>query len=147
MSDSSRPSQQHNSGCRNTGQTTYVWGRAIGNRWASHYNLESMAHSEVWENPTWEVKAKSISRDGFGLCMVGQPRYDQERLLWAWEDCNWQHFCATNQKSTWSNQGQMASQVDVRCAADAGQHPKSKLWRHQQSVAVKCFRFYIILLT
>ena len=36
MSDSSRLSQQHNSGCRNTGQKTYVWGRAIGNRWTSH---------------------------------------------------------------------------------------------------------------
>ena len=30
-------------------------------------------------------------------------------------------------KSTQSNQGQTASQADVRCAADAGQRPKSKL--------------------
>ena len=35
-----------------------------------HNNLESKAQSKVWKNLTWEVKAKSISRDGFGLCMV-----------------------------------------------------------------------------
>ena len=65
--------------------------------------------------------SESISRDDYGLCVVGQPRHDQERLLWACEDRNWQHFCVTNKKSTQSNQGQTASQADVRCAADAGQ--------------------------
>ena len=93
--------------------------------WIYNYNLESKAQSKVWEkeNPTWKVTVKSLSRGGYGLCVVGQPRHDQERLLLAWENCNWQHFCVTNKKSTQSNQGQTASQADVRCAADAGQRP------------------------
>ena len=44
-------------------------------------NLESKAQSKVWENPTLEVNAKNIIRDGYGLRVVGQPRQDQERLL------------------------------------------------------------------
>ena len=50
------------------------------------------------ENPKLVVTVKRLSRDGYGLCVVGQPRHDQERLLWAWEYCNWQHFCVTNKK-------------------------------------------------
>ena len=72
---------------------------------------------------SYERKAKIISRDGYGLCVVGQPRHDQERLISVWEDCNWQRLWVTNKKSTQSNQGQMASQADVMCAADAGQGP------------------------
>ena len=49
--------------------------------WIYHYNLKSKAQSKVWENPTWEVIAKNINRDGYGLCVVGQPRHDQEKLL------------------------------------------------------------------
>ena len=48
--------------------------------WIYHYNLESKAQSKVWENPTWEVTAKNISRDGYDLCVVGQLRHDQEKL-------------------------------------------------------------------
>ena len=46
--------------------------------WIYHYNLESKAQSKVWENTTWEVKAKSISIDGYGLCVVGQLRHDKK---------------------------------------------------------------------
>ena len=44
--------------------------------WIYHYNPESKAQSKVWETPTWEVKAKNVTKDGYGLCVVGQPMHD-----------------------------------------------------------------------
>ena len=49
--------------------------------WIYHYNLESKAQSKVWANPTWEVNAQNVNRDVYGLCVVGQLRYDKKRLL------------------------------------------------------------------
>ena len=85
------------------------------------------------ENPTWEVIAKNISRDGYGFCVVGQLRHDQERLLWAWEDSDWQHFCVTNKKSTLSKQGQTALQADVRSSQNSDVISRVWLWNASAS--------------
>ena len=71
MSDSSRLSQQHNSGCRNTGQNTYVWGRAIGNRWASHVTPPLV-------NKRMLRHARSVKQTGYRL---NTPQ-DESFLTW-----------------------------------------------------------------